>query len=209
MIKKIYKKIFPDWTLFLEREAVGCDSVLDLACGYNSLIQYVNIPHKVGVELFPEYLEESKKKGIHNEYIQGDILLINIPAHSHDLIFCSEVIEHLEKKDGFVLLDNAEKWAKKKIIFTTPNGFLKQGEYDDNPLQIHKSGWSVEEFRERGYKVYGIGSWKILKGEQGKMKYKPYFFWKVVADIAQKIVYYFPKQAFQLMVVKEITENGK
>lgn len=202
--KKIYKKVFPDWTVYLRRETEGCDSLLDLACGYNSLVRFLDVRHKVGVEMFETYLKQSRAKGIHDEYFQDNILTIKFPSRSYDLVLASEIIEHLDKADGFILLNNAESWAKKKVIITTPNGYIKQDSYDDNPLQIHKSGWSVNEFKRRGYRVYGIGGLKFLRGERGRLKYKPYILWRVINDIGQKIVYHFPRLAFQLLVVKNI-----
>jgi hypothetical protein len=41
-----------------------------------------------------------------------------------------------------------EKWAIKKIIIKTPNEYLWQDGYDNNPMQEHKSGWSVEELQK-------------------------------------------------------------
>jgi hypothetical protein len=122
-------------------------------------------------------------------------------------VLCAEIIEHLEKSDGFALLDKAENWARKKVIITTPNGYVKQEGYDNNPLQMHKSGWSVEDFKNRGYVVRGIAGLKFLKSGHAELKYKPYFFWRPVSDISQKIVYFFPKIAFQLFAVKTIKEN--
>ncbi|MFA6194134.1 MAG: class I SAM-dependent methyltransferase [Patescibacteria group bacterium] len=203
-LKKIYKKIFPDWTIYLQRAAKGCDSLLDLACGYNSLAQFLDVKHKVGVEMFEDYLRQSREKGIHDEYFQDNILTIEFPPRSYDLVLASEIIEHLDKADGFTLLDNAERWAKKKVVIATPNGYIKQDSYDDNPLQIHKSGWSIEEFKQRGYRVNGIGGLKFIRGERGEYKYKPYALWRLINDIGQKIVYHFPRLAFQLIAVKDI-----
>jgi len=207
MLKKIYKIIFPNWLELLKKESKKCESVLDMACGYNSPIQYIDISYKVGVEKFTDYLKQSKQKGIHNKYIQGDILSLEFTPNSYDLVLCSEVIEHLDKADGFKLLDNIEKIGRKKIIITTPNGFLKQDEYDNNLLQIHKSGWTIEEFKQRGYVVYGFGGFKFLKKEHGILKYRPYIFWRLISDISQKLVYFFPELAFQIFAVKNIKTN--
>ena len=51
------------------------------------------------------------------------------------------------------------------MVFT-PNGFVRQHEYDCNPLQVHRSGWTVDSFRRRGYEIYGIGGPKALRGER-------------------------------------------
>lgn len=69
----LYRKLFPNWTKELKRELSNCDTVLDLGCGCNSPLQYCNTPFSVGVELFDPYLEESKKKSIHTQYIKADV----------------------------------------------------------------------------------------------------------------------------------------
>lgn len=97
-----------------------------------------------------------------------------------------------------------EKWAKKKVIITTPNGYLWQNGYDNNPLQQHKCGWSVDELKELGFKVYGMNGWKKLRGYKGGIKYKPLLFWTIISDLTQKLTYHFPNLAFQLFAVKEI-----
>jgi len=78
--------------------------------------------------------KESKKKQIHNEYILADLRKLEFKPKSFDAILCLEVIEHLTKEEGHDLIKKMEKWARKKIIITTPNG------YDCNPFQTHKSG---------------------------------------------------------------------
>lgn len=203
IFKTIYKKIFPGWEYYLIKETTGYCNALDLACGDNSPIQYTAIPRKVGVDMFSEYIRESRRKNIHHEYVCENILTAHFPEKSFDLVLCSEIIEHLDKKDGFVLLNNAERWARKKVVITTPNGYLPQSSYDDNSLQEHKSGWSVDDFRARGYIVHGIGGLKLFKGERAHIKYRPYFLWKILSDISQKIIYFFPRAAFQLLAIKK------
>ena len=51
----------------------------------------------------------------------------------------------------------AQKWVRKTIIITVPNGYIPEGALDDNPLQIHKSGYNVEELEKPGFRVYGMG----------------------------------------------------
>lgn len=212
--KPIYRKLFPNWTEYLKKELSDCSTVLDLGCGFNSPIQYCKVPFSVGVELHDPYFEESKKKGIHNQYIKEDIRKVEFKPKSFDAIFCSEVLEHLTKEDGYELIKKMKNWAKKKIIITTPNGYLWQDGYDNNPLQEHKSGWSVEELEKLGFKVYGIGGWKKLRGYKGTTKYKPAILWFIISDLTQKLTYRYPKLSFELFAVKEIKDdrdssNGK
>lgn len=203
ILAPIYYRIFPTWKNILRKECDGFSSVLDLGCGYNSPVRWVDIPNKIGVDIYDNYLNESQAKKIHDEYKKGDLLKIEFERSSFDIVLCSDVIEHLKKEDGENLLNKAEAWAKDKIIFTTPNGFLPQNIYHGNEFQEHKSGWLVDDFRRRGYRVYGYNGFKFLKGEEGRILYKPRWFWRVIADASNFIVYYFPSIAFQLFAVKD------
>ena len=204
VFRYIYKKLFPDWVEYLKKETAGCDTALDLGCGENSPIQHCNIPFSVGVDLFEPYLQESKKKNIHNQYINADITEIKFKPKSFTMVIATEVLEHLTKQEGYKLLMKAEEWVKKKVIITTPNKYLWQDGYDNNPFQRHKSGWDYTELKSLGFKVYGLHGWRILRGYKGGIKYKPIFFWERISDLTQKITYHFPNLAFQLFAVKEI-----
>ena len=117
-----------------------------------------------------------------------------------------EVLEHLTKKEGYELIKKMESIAKRKIIISTPNGFLPQEEHDSNKLQIHKSGWTVDEFKNLGYKVEGIGGLKILrKGEKTEFKYGPRILNLIFSNLTQKITYRFPRLAFELFAVKKLS----
>ena len=199
-----YKSIFPVWPDIVRRETRGYVSALDLGCGYDSQISVCKIPYTVGVEIFEPYLTESSKKGIHNLYIKKDILDLNLPPKSFDVVVASEVLEHISKEEGLTLLSKMEEWAKRKVILTTPNGYVWQDGYDSNPYQEHKSGWTVDELRSKGYRVYGQNGLKFLRGYRGIPIYKPVFLWNRISDVTQKVTKYFPKMAFQLLAVKEI-----
>jgi len=95
------------------------------------------------------------------------------------------------------------KWAKKKVIIFVPNGYLWQDGYDDNPLQRHLSGWSANEFRKMGFKVYGMNGWRRLRGYKAVIKYRPRLLWLTISGISQWIAYYYPRMAFQLFAVKK------
>jgi SAM-dependent methyltransferase len=206
---RVYYGVFPTIHWKLKKEGDGFDSVLDLGCGRGSAVQFLNVRRKVGVDMYEPYIRESREKGIHSEYVQADITKASFESASFELVFSSEVIEHLPKEEGFKLLAKAETWAKKKIILTTPNGFLEQKKYDNNDLQEHLSGWTADDFKKLGYRVYGFNGLKFIKGEEGKIKYHPYWMWRLISDISQKFVYFFPRLAFQLLAIKDIKSNNK
>jgi SAM-dependent methyltransferase len=202
-LSPLYRRIFPAWIEYLKRELGENGTVLDLGCGYNSPLQHYGTVFSVGVELFAPYLEESRKKAIHNEYIRADIREVDFKSKSFDVVMALDILEHLTKKEGYKLIQKMEIWARKKIILFTPNGYLWQDNYDNNPLQEHLSGWNIDELRNRGFKVYGMNGWRRLRGYRGSIKYRPRILWLIVSDISQWLAYYYPKMAFQLFAVKK------
>lgn len=196
----------------LKKYTNGIDSLLDLGCGSNSPVSFIKnlVPYRVGVDLFEPSVKKSIELGIHNEYKLVNILEIDkvFNQNSFDMVIASDVIEHLEKSEGYKLLDLMEKLAKKRIIVLTPNGFLEQGVFDNNIYQIHKSGWEVEEFLDRGYKVYGIMGNKKLRGEYSLPKIKPNFVGNRISYMTQDSTLNDPKKAFSIMCVKEINNNN-
>lgn len=205
----ILEKIFHTTVYNLKRDLKDCKTVLDLGCGKDSPIQYCkSIEYSVGVEAFNPSLEESRLRNIHSKYINGNVLNVDFEENSFDAVIMIEVIEHLEKNDALNLIDKANRWARKKIIITTPNGFLPQFEYDSNSLQNHLCGFYAKELKKKGFTVYGSAGLKILYDGQKNKKNeivwirKPVFFWTIIAGLSQLFTYYFPNYAFELYGVR-------
>jgi SAM-dependent methyltransferase len=203
----LYVRLFPDSKLTLRRELSGCGSVLDLGCGHFSPVGGCNIPFTVGVELFEPYLQESRRKRIHSQYVTADVRRIEFKPKSFDAVLAIDLLQHLTKEEGTKLLSKMEKWAREKVVVLTTNGYVWQDAYDENPLQEHKSGWSVDELRDLGFRVYGINGWKKLRGHRSSTKYQPAFLWERISALTQKITYRYPKLAFKLIAIKQV-EHG-
>jgi len=143
-IKSVYKKV---------------DVLLDVGCGirpYNDIVAKTHIC----IEPYKEYVEHLQKKSNADAYY----VILNTDAcsgvklfsdKSVDTICMIDLIEHLEKEDGFKLLNEASRVARKQIVVFTPFGFFPQiyheGDkdawgYDGIDFQQHKSGWLPEDF---------------------------------------------------------------
>ena len=173
----------------LDKELTDCDSVLDIGCGANSQIQVCSIPYTVGVDMFKQYLYESKRKGLHTQYILCDVSKLELKEKSFDAVVAFELIEHLTKEEGYELIQNMERWARKKVIISTPKGYVHQDAYHNNPFQQHKSGWDIGELEKLGFKVYGACGWQALKGREGnKARFKPELFWQTISSFTSVIL---------------------
>lgn len=198
---------------FLRRLAGNPKTVLDLGCGDGQLMKVVG--HKdwkiTGVDIYGKSLKDAKQTGMYERLVKGNLVTICKKLvrqkRVFDLVFCSQVIEHMTRKEGEEILKMAEKLAKGRIYFGTPRGFMIQPEVflGDNPYQHHKSGWSIKDFTTRGYKVYGIGFmpiWSERGIARGSNKLVSLIA-GAISYIMSPIVYFLPSLGAGMMAVKD------
>ncbi len=183
----------------LSRELEDCETVLDLGCGNNSPIQYFNIDYSLGVDAFEPYLKESKSREVHDDYIKAILTHVDFKPNSFDAVLLLFAVEHMNKDNGKKLLEKMKRWARKKAVIATPNGYIKQEAIDNNPFMEHRSGWTVEDLEEEGFKVNGLYGWnkvgdKLINNEESIL-------WRRLADLTQPMTYFYPRKAFQLFAV--------
>lgn len=201
----LYIKFIPNYFNFLKKRLKDSKSVLELGCGNNSPLQYFpKNYYACGVDIFLPSLRESRSKHIHNSYISADVLTLCIKPKSFDCVIALDVIEHLEKDDGYRLIESMKTIAREKIIIFTPNGFVKQCPYEGNVYHLHKSGWFYDDFKKLGFFAFGFFGLKYLRGEQAKLKYWPRFFWFIISELLQPLVFKIPKLAAQILYIKEL-----
>lgn len=199
----------------LQNELADCASVLDLGCGDDSPIKNCkNIKYSIGVEIHKPYIKTSKNRKIHTSYINALVEDVDFKPKSFDAVVMLEVLEHLPEKTGKKLMRKMERWAKKKIIISTPNGFIDQAAYDANPHQKHVSGWTYERMKKMGYRCFGLAGLKILRTHREvdtkdadlttSIRFKPCLLWFIIAVISQTITFRLPRFAFELLCVKNV-----
>jgi hypothetical protein len=168
----------------------------------------------VGVEPFGPYFERATRSRTHTQLIQKRIQELEFEPNSFDAVVMIEVLEHLSEADALEMLRLAQRWARRKIIVTSPNGFVPQAAIDGNPLQEHLSGWSYSRMRSMGFVSRGLAGLKILRQEVHSntmgddllvsIRWRPRAFWFVIATLSQIITYYCPQLAFGLFSVKAV-----
>jgi hypothetical protein len=184
-----------------------CESLLDVGCGERSPVGRFSqtIATTVGVDSHEESITLSRQAGIHGDYVRMNILEIGgrFAPRSFDCVAALDVIEHLDKPEGLALLEAMERIARKKVVVFTPNGFLPQRATDDNPHQLHRSGWTAAEMRARGYEVTGIGGWHPLRGEYALAR-RPRWLMERLALLTEPFFEPRADRAFQILCVKRV-----
>lgn len=198
-----------DWLYYavLRYHLRNMRSVLDVGCGSNSPLAKVRKSiYSVGIDAYAPAIRESQKYNIHTAYKRGNVIALDryFPKKSFDAVIALDLIEHLEKKDGKVLIEKMTRLARKIVIIMTPQGFVPQKATQGNEFQIHKSGWSIADFTGQGFTVYGIRGPRWIRGEYATIKYRPWIIWGLISTIAEPFLYFFPRFAYQLFAVKII-----
>jgi SAM-dependent methyltransferase len=137
-------------------------NVLDCGCGRGRWGSFVRTDvnqdsYIVGVDIFPPNLFFCKTYGAYDDLVLADAGSLPFNNESFNMILACEIIEHLSKEDGWVLVKDLERISSGRIIISTPNFDLSQGALCGNIHEIHKTRWSVGDFRKSGFKVKGIG----------------------------------------------------
>ncbi len=192
----------------LRKELKDAESVLDVGCGVTSPLSRIKKRFYLeGIDLEPA---KSVDK-IYDKYTNGNILNIEkyYKKNSFDVIVLFEVIEHLSRSEGKIFLEKLEDIAKRKIIISTPNGFVPQDPHSGNIYQEHLSGWFISDFKSRGYKVYGTRGFKFIRGEFAAIKYRPWYVWLYLSYLSEFITIHFPQLSFQLMAIKNLKRVTK
>jgi predicted TPR repeat methyltransferase len=189
--------------------AVGpAKSVLDVGCGSSSPLAEGRdrFERLVGVDAFPESIEASRARGLHDELIELDVRKLGerFSPRTFDAVVAVDLLEHLERSEGLELLAEMERIARQRTVVFTPNGYVEQGARGANPFQVHRSGWSVSDLESLGYRVTGVNGLRLLRGEEASIRFRPKRAWSLAADLTQPLVRRVPQLAFHLLAVKEV-----
>lgn len=131
----------------------GADSLLDVGCGLGTYLHALPIRWRIALDAHAPYLEHViADVKIDSEALEA--LELMAPA-SVDAVICIDMIEHVEKWRGRLILQQMRRVAKEVVAVFTPLGFHPQeGDAWDMGGEIwqrHRSGWLPGDFEMHGY----------------------------------------------------------
>lgn len=195
-----------------------CRVAVDLGCGVHSPLSQAGPElYKVGIDVDPVSVEQARSMGLHDAYIVADIqawsadrlraeLMKCTGGRPVDLVVAFSVVEHLNKADGWRLLEKCESITSKFVVVETPNGYVPQGPEFGNPYQRHLSGWFPWDFEGLGYSVYGTAGTRLIRGYMGIPRLRIPGIVLMDALIVSRLLMipFRPKYAFNLLAVKDV-----
>lgn len=204
-LRRLDRAMFPDLLVTaLARELRGAASVLDVGCGEGGPLLCLPKPARLtGLDGHAASLDKLRASGRYDELVFAPLDQAPFPEGGFDTVVCLDVIEHFDKPQAMALIVLLERWAARKVVLATPNGFLPQRPCEGNPFQEHKCGFSTAELRALGYRVNGIRGPKPLRGELGQLRFRPKFLWHRISGALQPLTWVCPQGAFGLVAVKE------
>lgn len=140
--------------------------------------------------------------------ICADIVKLDkiIRPKSFDVVIALDVIEHLDKKLGFYVIEAMERIARHRVILLVPNGYLPQSSKKVrlNPYMEHCSTWSVKDFLNLGYNIKGWSGLKCLAGPHGWLFHNLESLFYILMTVSQPFVEKNPQYAFHLFCWKDV-----
>ena len=147
------------------------DKILDLGCGDCKVSK--GLENVVTVDAWekanPDHLIHLGKESLPAEWENG-----------FDIVLMLDIIEHLERGRGLILLEDAKRVCRREIILLTPLKWStneikdKRSWYYGNPYNIHRSLWRRMDFLStegwRRYPVeknyYYVGVWQCPRSKR-------------------------------------------
>ena len=152
-------------------------SILDLGYGSGRHWNGITLPCSVSLTVI-DASEDWVKANVSprpNTILIGVMppVLNDLEDSSFDIVIAYDLIEHLPKHEGVLLVYHMQRLAKSMAFLYTPNGFVWQPPSDDNPYNAHLSGWSVGELKALGWSSFqGHGGNRYLVGPYGVGKFR-------------------------------------
>lgn len=200
----------PAWWIVSRELERGTGSMLDVGCGQGGPIEYIRGRRRlfaVGADIFLPYLRYHLTSGAYDGLVRCDVRKLPFGPGTFDVVFCGEVLEHLEEGEGLRLLASMESVARQQVIITTPVGHCHQHAYDGNEYQAHRSAWTPRALRRLGYRVRGSGLQRmggLIARETSPLPEWLRLLANAVWMAATPVSYYIPEIGGGMVCIKDI-----
>jgi SAM-dependent methyltransferase len=146
----------------IDREVAGAESVLDAGCGsglYGPALRR-RAATVVGIDHDPTLCRQAEATGAYDRIICAPVAGVGSRLGPVDVVFCSELLEHLPREELRPALDALEAAAGSKLIVTVPNRLFPHAHMDPtHVLRYRLRGLLAELNRSRGfaYSLHPLG----------------------------------------------------
>ena len=152
------------------------------------------------VDIHGPSLDAARTAGVRGVCVQADMMQLPFANGSYDVVTALDVIEHLPKDRGSVLLAELERVCRSHLVVMTPYGFVEQPPGPGQPWMEHLSGWWPDDFRALGYEVRGTGGVRFARGAYSAFRWGP--LGKAVGLATVPMARHLPATAYHIVAIK-------
>jgi SAM-dependent methyltransferase len=146
----------------IDRELSGAASVLDAGCGsglYGPALRRRSAT-VLGLDHDPALCRQAEASGAYKRVICAPVAGLGGRLGPVEVVFCSELLEHLAQEELRPTLDNLEAAASSKMVITVPNRLFPHAHLDpSHVLRYRLRGLLAELNRSRrfAYSLHPLG----------------------------------------------------
>jgi SAM-dependent methyltransferase len=146
----------------IDRELDGVGSVLDVGCGSGLYGPYLRrrAATVVGIDHDPALCEHAAATGAYDRVICDRVERLLDHVAAVDVVFCSELLEHLPNRELPAVLEVLEAVAGRQLIITVPNRLSPHAHMDPTHVLRYRLGSLLRQLnqsRRFAYTLHPLG----------------------------------------------------
>jgi SAM-dependent methyltransferase len=146
----------------IDRELDGAGSVLDAGCGSGLYGPYLRrrAATVIGIDHDPALCEHAAATGAYDRVICDRVERLQDHVTAVDVVFCSELLEHLPNRELPGVLEVLEAVARRELIITVPNRLSPHAHMDPTHVLRYRLGSLLRQLnqsRRFAYTLHPLG----------------------------------------------------
>jgi SAM-dependent methyltransferase len=142
----------------IDREVGGARSVLDVGCGSGlygpALRRRADVV--VGLDHDPVLCRQAEATGAYDRVLRAPVSRLGGLVDRVDVVFCSELVEHVPRPELRATLDALEAVAAHKVVITVPNRLFPHAHLDPTHVLRYRLGGLLGELNRSGRFAYSL-----------------------------------------------------
>ena len=146
----------------IDRELAGAGSVLDVGCGsglYGPALRR-RAATVTGIDHDPALCRQAEATGAYERVVCAPVAWLADHPEPVEVVFCSELIEHLPRAELRSTRDTVEAAATAKVVITVPNRLFPHAHLDPTHVLRYRLRWLLAELnqsRRFAYSLHPLG----------------------------------------------------
>jgi SAM-dependent methyltransferase len=142
----------------IDREVGGARSVLDAGCGsglYGPALRR-RAEVVVGLDHDPVLCRQAEATGAYDRVLRAPVSRLGALVDRVDVVFCSELLEHVPGPELRATLDALEAVAARKLVVTVPNRLFPHAHLDPTHVLRYRLVGLLGELNRSGRFAYSL-----------------------------------------------------